>query len=378
MAELVFWLSALLIGYTYAGYPLALAILMRLRSRPVLRSDITPPITVIVAAYNEERSIGAKIADLLAQDYPPGSKEVIIVSDGSIDGTDEIVRQHQASGLRYLRVEDRQGKSAAQNAAAEIAHGEILVFTDATTRLEPGALRRIVRGFADDTVGCVGGKLSYASRGGSGTGAGGESYWRYERSIKRMEGAISSLIGVSGCFYAVRKRLYEKVPPNLISDFAIALMIYEKGYRIIYEEAARCLEETLESGERELSMRIRVALRTYSALWAKRHLLSPARYGLYAFQLISHKVLRYAVPLLLIALFVSNLTLRGEPLYTLAFIVQATGYASALAGWVLQGRGPAGNLLNKPYYFVLANLAALIALLRFVRGQEMVVWTPVR
>jgi len=333
---------------------------------------------VIVAAYNEEGSIAGKISGLLAQDYPRTQMEIIVASDGSTDATDAIVTAHKDAEVKLVRVEGRQGKSAAQNAAVEVAHGEILVFTDATTVIANDGIRKLVRSFGDSTVGCVGTKLTYVSKGGSATGAGGSSYWNYERWIKTMESTVNSLIGVSGCFYGVRKRLYEKIPPNLISDFTIALVTYEKGFRVVYEEGAQSFEETLEDSENELSMRVRVAVRTYAALWAKRHLLNPLRYGLFAFQLISHKVLRYAVPAFLVTLFIANIALMGRPVYQATFLLQASVYLGALAGYRSQRQGSRRGFLDKPYYFALANLAAVIALFRFLRGDHMVTWTPMR
>lgn len=378
MAECVFWLSALVIGYTYLGYPILLWILARVKPRPVVAADITPTVSVIVAAYNEEGSIAGRISGLLAQDYPRTQMEIIVASDGSTDATDAVVTAHKDAEVKLVRVEGRQGKSAAQNAAVEVAHGEILVFTDATTVIANDGIRKLVRSFGDSTVGCVGTKLTYVSKGGSATGAGGSSYWNYERWIKTMESTVNSLIGVSGCFYGVRKRLYEKIPPNLISDFTIALVTYEKGFRVVYEEGAQSFEETLEDSENELSMRVRVAVRTYAALWAKRHLLNPLRYGLFAFQLISHKVLRYAVPAFLVTLFIANIALMGRPVYQATFLLQASVYLGALAGYRSQRQGSRRGFLDKPYYFALANLAAVIALFRFLRGDHMVTWTPMR
>lgn len=378
MAECVFWLSAFLIGYTYLGYPTLLWILARVKPRPVIAADITPTVSVIVAAYNEEGSIGDRISGLLAQDYPRAQMQIIVASDGSTDATDSVVKAHEDAGVRLVRVEGRRGKSAAQNAAVEVARGEILVFTDATTVVASDGIRKLVRSFADPSVGCVGTKLTYVSRGGSATGTGGSSYWNYERWVKTRESAVNSLIGVSGCFYGVRKSLYEKIPPNLISDFTIALVTYEKGFRVVYEEAAQSFEETLENSEHELSMRVRVALRTYAALWAKRHLLNPWRHGLFALQLISHKVLRYAVSGFLATLFIANLALIGHAIYQVSFFLQAGVYLAALAGYRSQRQGTRRGFLDKPYYFALANLAAVIALFRFLRGDQMVTWTPMR
>jgi cellulose synthase/poly-beta-1,6-N-acetylglucosamine synthase-like glycosyltransferase len=375
MAEALFWVCVGLVVYTYAGYPLLIRAVAAVRPRPVEKADITPPVTVIVAAYNEEQSIAAKLETLLAQDYPKEALEILVASDGSTDRTDAIVTEHAERGVRLLHVAGRKGKTAAQNEAMKAVNGEVVVFTDATTEFAPDAVRRIVRPFADPRVGCVGGELTYVSKGGTGVGQGGTSYWGYERSLKRTESAAGSLIGVSGCFYAVRKAVYKDIPPHLISDFVIALNTHEAGLRTVYEDEARCWEETLEQAGREFSMRIRVALRSYGALWEKRHLLNPFRHGLFAVQLLSHKVLRYAVSLFLVGILASSVALAREPFYALALAGQVVFYGAAVAGHL---KGKRGGLLAKPHYFLLANLAALVALFKFLKGERMVVWQPIR
>ncbi|HXH02181.1 MAG TPA: glycosyltransferase family 2 protein [Candidatus Competibacteraceae bacterium] len=379
MAELFFWLALALLFYTYLGYPLLLRLLVRVRPQPVRRAPITPPLTVIVSAYNEERDIQRKLDNLLGQDYPPDRLRIIVASDGSSDRTDELVRSHPDPRVSLNRVEGRRGKTAAQNATVPLAEGEIVVFTDATTALAPDALRQLVQPFADPTVGAVGGGLIYRDRAGSAVGSGGTSYWGYERRLKSLESTVGSLIGVSGCFYAVRKALYRPIPPELISDFVIALDIHEQGYRTVYAPEAMSFEDTLHQPEREFAMRVRVIGRTYAALWAKRHLLNPLRHGLFAVQLLSHKVLRYAAPLLLALLALANLAaLPGAPWLALPLIGQLVFYGAALAGHGLRASAHGCGLLAKPYYFVLANLAALSALLRFLRGERWVTWEPLR
>ena len=378
MAEIVFWVCVLGIGYTYVGYGVLLWVLSKLISRPPASADITPPVTVIITAYNEEESIKAKIDNLLTQDYPRGAMEIIVASDASTDGTDEIVKGLERESVRLLRVEGRLGKTAAQNRAAEAATGEILVFTDATTELHHEGIRRMVRNFADPDVACVGGQLTYVSKKHAGVGSGGTSYWQYERTLKRMESAIHTLIGVSGCFYAVRKSAFSPISPHLISDFVIALETVEKGYRVIYEGGAESYEETLEDPQKEFAMRVRVILRTYAALWEKRALMNPFRYPLFSLQLISHKVLRYAVPLFMLGALVSSAFLLHNRFYAYAFYVQLAFHMTALAGHFMHRSGRGLGFTSKPYYFELANLAALKALLKFIRGERIVTWEPVR
>jgi cellulose synthase/poly-beta-1,6-N-acetylglucosamine synthase-like glycosyltransferase len=378
MAEWCFFGGLAMLGFTYGGYPLLLAILYVVMPRSIRLADVTPTVTVLITAYNEESSISEKIRRTLEIDYPRDRLEIIVASDGSTDRTDEVVRSFAASGVRLNRVEGRRGKTAAQNATVPLAHGEIVVFTDATTVLDRQALRRIVRNFADPRTGCVGGRLVYRNSQSSDIGKGGVSYWQFERWIKILESKVNSLIGVSGCFYAIRKELYEDVPPGLISDFVVALNTFEKGYRVVYEDEAISYEDTLSAAEREFRMRVRVAIRSYVALFAKRNLLNPLRHGLYAVQLISHKLLRYMAPLLMLQVMFANLFLLDRLPYLIFFIAQCGFYGAGLAGHWFHKHGRNVRALTLPYYFVLANTAALVALVRFLRGERMVTWEPIR
>lgn len=377
MAEWLLAIGFVLLLYTYLGYPALMWLLSKIVPRPIRQEDITPTVTIIIAAYNEEAAIGRKVEDTLALDYPRDRLEIIVASDGSTDRTDEIVLGYAERGVLLKRVEGRRGKTAAQNETVNTATGEILVFTDATTVLEREAIRRMVRVFADPAVGCASGHLNYVSS-GDGVGRGGVAYWHYERALKRWESRASSLIGVSGCFYAIRKSLYRDIPPHLISDFVVALNTRERDYRVVYAEDAVCYEETLTTSAREFNMRVRVAIRSYAALWEKRALLNPFRYPLYSLQLFSHKVLRYLAPLMLLDVWVANVFLLGNPAARLLFVAQCSFYGLALVGHWLTGRQARGGLIVKPYYFCLANAAALVALLRFLAGERMVVWKPLR
>lgn len=378
VAEIVFWTCVALLAYTYVGYGCVMAALARLRPRPVASDDVLPTLTVIVAAYNEEDVIAAKLDNLLSLDYPGDRLQVVVGSDASTDGTDAIVADHADRRVRLERVEGRLGKTAVQNRCVAVADGDVVVFTDATTMLRRDALRRIVRPFADDEVGCVGARLVYVSRDGGSVGRGGTSYWSYEARIKSWESRVGSLIGVSGCFYAVRRSFYRPIDPDLISDFVVALETVARGRRVVYEPDAVCEEETLRDAGDELRMRVRVALRTYTALWRRRELLDPLRHGLFAVQLLSHKVLRYSAGLFLVLALLANLALLDRPLYTAAFVAQIAFYVAAAAGHFVQRGASGARVLALPYYFVLANAAALIALGRALRGDAITVWEPKR
>ena len=374
--QVVFWLCACVIVYVYAGYPVMVRLLARFVGKGVVRAPIRPRVTVVIAAYNEARGIRAKLTNVSSLDYSPELVDVIVASDASSDGTDEIVTAFDPSRVRLVRVEGRQGKTACQNIAMQSATGEIVVFTDATTRVAANALSALTANFADPAVGCAAGSLVYETTSRNPTGEGGAAYWSYELSLRRAESALGSLVGVSGCLYAVRRSAYRPIAPELISDFVIALHLREQGLRTVLEPAAVCFEETLAHAGQELSMRVRVAVRSINALVAERRLLNPLRYGRFAWQLWSHKVLRYASPLFWFAALGTSLALAANPLYMTLFALQIVLIAAGVAGFLLQARRP--GLLTKPYYFLLTNVASLLAILRYLKGERIVAWKPIR
>lgn len=378
-AEIIFWIAVVAIGYTYAGYPLLLMLLSKLRGKPVRRSDSTPPVTVIIAAYNEERDIAQKLENTLALDYPKSKLEVLVTSDCSSDRTDEIVRSFADRGVRLHRQEERLGKTAAQNAAVEKATGEILLFSDATTHYEPDVLRRLVPAFADDTVGCVTGNVVYSHDADSSVSHGTRSYWNYEFLLKKHESSITSLIGVCGCMYAVRKSAYVPLYHEACSDFLMATMMVRQGLRAVYEPDAVCVEEPNAKGSKELAVRVRIITQTLADLWRNRDVLNPFRKGFYAVQLLSHKVMRYLVPLFLIVVFITSALLAWQSLFYVAvFVAQVAFYLAAAASALMVRVGINSRLLALPQYFVITNVACLLALIKLMRGERYVRWEPVR
>jgi cellulose synthase/poly-beta-1,6-N-acetylglucosamine synthase-like glycosyltransferase len=374
-AEMIFWLSAAALGYTYAGYPLLLLIMSRLRPREVRRGAFEPPISVIVTAYNEERDLAAKLENTLALDYPRELLEIIVASDCSTDRTDEIARAFADRGVRFVRQPQRLGKTAAQNMAVAEARGEIILFSDATSLYERDVLRVMMPSFADPTVGCVAGRLIYIDPAESRVGRGARSYWSYETFLKRHESRVCSLIGASGCLYAVRRTAYVALYPEACSDFIIATKMVEQNLRAVYEPAAVCTEETNRQIDKELKMRVRVIAQTFTDLWRHRAMMNPLRSGFYAVQLLSHKVMRYAVPFFLIAILAtSGILARYSLVYLIVFVSQVGCYLGALSAWMLERAGVRSRTLALPQYFVLSNLAALIACYQFLRGERYAHW----
>lgn len=374
-----FWSGAALVAYTYVGYPALVWVVSRLRPRAVRRAEWTPRVTVIITAYNEERDLAAKLENTLALDYPGDSLEIIVASDCSSDRTDEIARAFASRGVRLHRQPERLGKTAAQNAAVELARGEVILFSDATTLYQPDVLRVMVPSFADETVGCVAGRLVYVDPTASSVGRGAKSYWGYETFLKTHESRACSLIGASGCLYAVRRAAYVPMYHEACSDFLIATKMVEQGLRAVYEPEAVCTEETNRGSDRELRMRVRVIAQTYTDLWRHRAMLNPLRGGFYSVELFSHKVLRYAVPLFLILIFVSSLALAGGSVFfSLVALAQIGFYAAAALGWLVERAGHRSRLLALPHYFVLANIASLLAFIQFLRGERYARWDTVR
>lgn len=377
-ALIIFWTCSALLVYLYVLYPALVRLLARRFEVAVARGEALPTVTVIVTAYNEERSILAKLGNLMRLDYPPGLLSVLVASDASTDHTEQLASGYDPQRVSVLRVEGRRGKTACQNAAAALATAEVLIFTDATTELEAEAVRRLVENLADPGVGCVAGRLVYVSREQSATGRSNEHYWDYEQRLRAAESALGSLIGVSGCLYAVRRSAYRAIDPALISDFVIAMRMREQGLRTVLAPEAVCYEETLARGDHELAMRARVALRSLNALVRERRFLNPLRHGRFAWQLWSHKALRYASPLLWIAALLANLALASEPGYLVLLLLQLAVIGAGLIGFALQARRPSLGIFGRPYYLLLTNVAALLATVRYLKGERMVTWTPIR
>jgi cellulose synthase/poly-beta-1,6-N-acetylglucosamine synthase-like glycosyltransferase len=375
----VFWVCLALGLYPYAGYPLCVALLKAFRSRPVRAGRITPRVTVVIAAYNEAEHIEATVRNKLNQDYPRGLLEVLVVSDGSTDDTDRLLERlaREDSRITLFRQEPRAGKTAAINRTLERAQGEIVVFADANSMYRPDTIRKLVAPFADPEVGYASGRMLYVDPHGSLVGDGCTAYMRYENGLRALESAIGSVAGVDGGVDAVRRSLYRPMRPDQLPDLVLPLTVIEQGYRVVYVPEAVLEETTLESTSAEYRMRLRVTLRALWALWDKRSLLNPLRFPLFAWQLASHKLLRYLsfLPLAIAAL-LDWLLVTAAPVYGVLAVGQcAVGTLAVLAIW-----GPEKlrefRLARYSYYFLLLNLASAVAFWRFLSGERQVLWQP--
>ena len=379
-AETIFWSSVIALGYTYAGYPLLLALVSTIRPRRVRRGEFQTTVSIIITAYNEERDLKDKLDNTLALDYPRELIETIVASDCSTDRTDEIAREYAANtACNFIARPSDLGRPRHRTRQLSRRAARSFFFPTPPAFISPIALRAIMPSFADTTVGCVAGRLIYVDGSNSQVGKGARSYWGYERFLKRHESRIGSLIGASGCLYAVRRSAYVPLYHEACSDFIIATKMVEQNLRAVYEPEAVCTEETNRQGGKELKMRVRIIAQTLNDLWRHRVMLNPFHSGFYAVQLLSHKVMRYLVPFLLVALFIASALLSVSSIsYRLFFVIQLVGYACPAFAWILNQVGIRSRLIAFPQYFILANLASLIACYQFLRGERYARWEPIR
>jgi cellulose synthase/poly-beta-1,6-N-acetylglucosamine synthase-like glycosyltransferase len=379
VSEVIFWTAVGAIVYAYGGYSLVTMLLALLVRNPVKRADITPSITLLITAYNEERDIAQKLEGSLALDYPRELLEIIVASDGSTDRTDEIVRGFAARGVKLVRVEGRLGKTGTQNEAVKQARGEIIVFSDATTTYDSQALRKLVRNYADPRIGAVSGRYEYRNPSGAPIGLGTVLFWKYENAIKSMQTRIWTITGCCGCIYSVRRSAYVPLPRDIISDLCQPLKILESGYRIAFEREAVAYEDALEESKGEFSMRVRVISRGMHGLIFMHKLLNPLRKPFVAFQLISHKWMRWLVPVFAVIALLANAALLGSStFYNVTFALQFAFYAVAMLAFLAEGRVRFPKLFGVPLYFVTVNLASLSAMRRVFKGIRATTWETVR
>ena len=372
-AVLVFWGCLGLLACIYIGYPLTLLLLPEVPLRRTPTAGL-PRVTVVIAAFNEVRHIAATVLNKLSQSYGSERLDIVVVSDGSQDGTDEAVQALNEPRVTLLRQEPRQGKTMALNRAMQQASGEIIVFSDANSIYETDAIQKLVAPFEDPSVGYVTGQLNYRNPGETAVGGGSGLYMRYENWLRTLESRVGSIVGVNGGIDAVRRSLYDPMRADHLPDFILPLRVSTKGSRVVFCEDAICNEDALGDHHDEYKMRVRVSLRALHTLAEMRHLFAP-RYGLFAFELLMHKLLRYLVVFPLSGAFVANAVLVNRPFYLALFVVQSLCYLLALIGWASGGR-IRWKPVFVPFYFCLVNVAAAAALVRFLRGERTVLWTP--
>ena len=372
VAEIAFWGSVALVLYAYLGYPCALWALSLFRSRPVRGSatgDETARVSFIITAHNEAARIEDKIENTLEQDYPADALEILVASDCSTDGTDAIVAAYSPR-VRLVRATERRGKEAAQQLALESASGEILIFSDVATALDRDGVATMVANFADPTVGCVSSIDRFVDDEGRVSGEG--AYVRYEMSLRALETRVNSLVGLSGSFFAARREVCARWASDRQSDFSTLLRAVDLGLRGVLDPHTAGYYRNIADDRREFDRKVRTVVRGLHVLASNARMLNPFRYGLFAWQLASHKLCRWLVPLAMVLAALANAVLLPQSsFYALTMILQCAFYAVALVGLWTNAPG-----LRLPAYLVRANFAVLLAWIRFGRGERIAMWNP--
>jgi cellulose synthase/poly-beta-1,6-N-acetylglucosamine synthase-like glycosyltransferase len=378
IAYVVFTISFSACLYVYLGYPALLLVLSRIWSRPVLREPLTPSLTIIIAAFNEEAFIEKKLRDTLANGYPSERLEIIVASDGSTDGTVNLIRRMGHPAVRVLAL-DRRGKLQALSAAAKVASGEVLVFSDADTLLAPGSLRFLAENFGDPEVGGVAGRKALRkAESEEHLGRSEGLYRRFDEWMKERESQIGSAVAADGTLYAVRRDLFDPgTDPAAADDMAISTRVVVQGYRLVYDPRATVWVEPPSNSGSELQRKVRIANQVTRALLGMG--LAFWTSGFYSLELLSHKLMRYLVPPFLLLLMASSLLLAGSVggIWTGFLLLQLFFYGLALLG-ANTHRHAIGNskLLTIPFYFCLMNFAVLLALVSVLKGERITCWLP--
>lgn len=372
----LFWLASAFIAYTLGGYATLLWLISRIRTRRHEPGEIFPSVTVIVIVHNGAASVIPKIENTLAFDYPPDKLEVFIGSDGSTDATSQVVGAFADPRVKLVESKQWVGKHHVQQLARDAAQGEILVFTDVSVHADPQALRRMVSHFADRSVGAVCSVDRMLDRQ---KGRMGESFYVYgEMGLRGLEAKVSSLVSLSGSLFAIRRSLCDEWHHDQSSDFFLALHTVQRGLRAVLDPAAVAQVGVVRSERAELTRKVRTILHGLVVFFAHLGLLNPFRYGLFSWQFASHKLFRWLLPFAVIAVLISNCFLWGEGwFYRATLVLQIAGYAAGAAAHVFKRVGRIG-LFRLAGFFVMGNVATLVAWWKLCQGEQLVTWEPSR
>jgi poly-beta-1,6-N-acetyl-D-glucosamine synthase len=368
----LFWASVAMLAYTYFGYAGWLWLRRRYRPRPVQVGECAPSISIVMVVRNEATVLDRKLRNLLALNYAPDLAEIIVFSDGSTDATNDILREASIdSRVRIILATEARGKAASLNQALAIAHGEVVVFTDARQMIESEALHLLAQNFADPSVGCASGELMLGDPSFGEAIRGMGLYWRIEKTIREMESASGSVVGATGALYAVRRSLFVPVPAGaILDDVYIPMQVVRQGSRVIFVPSARAWDVAPQKTGHEFSRKVRTLSGNYQLVQLAPWLLSgknPLR-----FEFISHKLLRLFAPFALAAAFIASLVLR-HPFYRIALALQLAFYGLSLIAMLKLAKGPLGRVADAANTFVVLNSAAVVAFVKFVTGRR-VAW----
>jgi len=387
LLKILFWFFAVTIVYSYIGYGIVLFILVRIKrifgiKKEKLPENDLPDITLLIAAYNERDYVRKKLENSYSLEYPKNKLKIVWITDGSDDGTPDVIRELADDRTFVYHVPERGGKIGAINRAIQFVTSPIVVFSDANTMLGKESIIRIARLFNDPKVGCVSGEKRVVATGNEAASASEGVYWKYESKLKQWDAELYSVVGAAGELFAVRTNLFEKVEPDtLLDDFIISLRIAMRGYTIQYDPQAYAEEHPSANVKEELKRKVRISAGGIQSIVRLAPLLNIFRYGLLSFQYISHRVLRWTLaPLGLPVVFLSSLALMfsQEPysagFYTAAFLLQTIFYLLVIAGYMLEILNTRVKLLYVPYYFWIMNYAVFLGFKRYIKGKQSVNW----
>jgi cellulose synthase/poly-beta-1,6-N-acetylglucosamine synthase-like glycosyltransferase len=385
--KITFWILLFIVFYAYIGYGLLLFFLIRMKRllhgakqvNPV--NPYEPDITLFIAAYNERDYIDEKVKNSMQLDYPHEKLHMIWVTDGSDDGTPDLLKKYE--GIEVYHLPERNGKIGAMNRGMKLVKSPIVVFSDANTMLGKESIRRIVNLFSDPKVGCVSGeKRIFSKDKDTAAGAGEGLYWKYESTLKKWDAELYSVVGAAGELFAIRTELYQEVEPDtILDDFIISLRVAQKGYTIQYDPDAYAIETASANVKEELKRKVRISAGGVQSVIRLASLLNIFKFGILSFQYISHRVLRWTLaPLLLLLMLIACLILALHEgifdlgLYSVIFWLQIVFYLAALLGWYLENRSVKIKLLFVPYYFFIMNLSVFLGLKRYLKRSQSVNW----
>lgn len=378
MLAILFWFCIIAVIYGYIGYPILLAVgcvFFPKGEKNHNVSGVCPRVDILIAAYNEEKVIGSRLKNCLVLDYPVDKLRVWVVSDGSIDKTNEIVQKYASEDRRICLIAlERTGKSGAINKAVSLLTGDVIVFSDANTEFESHAIKNLIRNFADKTVGCVCGRLIYRNPTQVISGKGEGFYWRYETMLKKLESGMGYVSGANGAIYSIRRGLFEPLPDGTINDdFMISMRIVEKKFKCIYEEDAIAYEEVASTMKNEFKRHIRDGAGHYIAVSHLTGLLNPLL-GVRSFIYWSHRIVRWVLPFIFVGLFCINALLLGKSFYQVIFIIQCLFYVLAIAGLLTIRHKHLPFILYAPFYICNLNVALLIGFFKAISGRQKMTW----
>jgi cellulose synthase/poly-beta-1,6-N-acetylglucosamine synthase-like glycosyltransferase len=379
--EILFWLFAIIVFYSFFGYGIVLYLMVKIRKtffkrRNHQNENYEPTVSFIVPCYNERSIIKDKIQNTLAIDYPKNKLQVIFITDGSSDGTDQEVSKFE--GVELLHQSQRKGKSAAENRSVAYAKGEVIIFSDANTELNPNVIRKIVRHYTDPMVGAVSGeKRIFQDKSENAASAGEGFYWKYESKLKQWDSELLTVVGAAGELISFRKHLFTNLEEDtILDDFILSLRITERGYRVQYEPEATATETASANSKEELKRKVRICAGGWQAMSRLTSLLNFTKHPILTFQYVSHRVLRWTLaPIFLLTLLPINIALSLESdFYQSLLFLQIGIYLAAFLGLIFENRSVRIKPLFIPYYFLFMNYAAIAGFFRFAGNKQSSTW----